>query len=100
MKGISFDEFHYLIESNKLLGEAKWHTSKQIVHLTDSNGEILVDIIGRFKNLQEDFDKICEVLDIQSTSLLQLNVLKSETDYMSYYNSKLKKLSKIFIGKI
>ena len=42
-----------------------WHHKlTQSEHLYDENKNITIDFIGRFENIQEDFDKICKKLKI------------------------------------
>lgn len=38
----------------------KWHIRNQIEHITDKDGNIMVDHIGRFEDLNSEFDLICE----------------------------------------
>jgi len=48
-------------------------------------GEQIVDYIGRFENLQSDFDEICEKLDIPGSTLPHINSTKRQKDWRSYY---------------
>jgi hypothetical protein len=57
------------------------HFQKDFVYAPD--GSQLVDFMGRYENLNQDFKKICERIGIQ-TSLPMLNVSKSRP-YQSYY---------------
>jgi len=50
-----------------------------------NNGKVIVDYIGRFENLQSDFDEICEKLDIPSGTLPHINSTKRQKDWRSYY---------------
>lgn len=50
-------------------------------------GQINVDFVGRFENLQEDFDKICSQIGIPSQTLSTRNKTKRE-HYSSYYNKE------------
>ncbi len=49
-------------------------------------GEQLVDFIGRYENLAEDFEKICSNIGISAT-LPALNVSRTKP-YQEYYNEK------------
>ena len=50
-----------------------------------NNGKVIVDHIGRFENLQSDFDEICEKLDIPGSTLPHINSTKRQKDWRSYY---------------
>jgi hypothetical protein len=59
--------------------------------ITDDNGEIIVDFIGKFENLNSDFQKIGKHIDL-SLELPHLNQSKRKKDYRSYYNKRNKEL--------
>ena len=53
--------------------------------LTDEHGKVIVNFIGRFERLQQDFDVICEKLDIKRQLLPSIN--KTQHDpYWKYYD--------------
>lgn len=54
--------------------------------LTDQQGNILVNFIGRFENLEDDFRQICERLN-RSAALPRLKS-SQRGDYRDYYNSE------------
>jgi hypothetical protein len=55
-------------------------------HLCDGSGKVLVDYVGRFESLDEDFQRICSSMGI-SAKIEHLN--KSEhADYRSYYDDE------------
>lgn len=41
--------------------------------LYDRQGNLLVDFVGRFESLQQDFDRVCERLDIKESRLPHRN---------------------------
>ncbi|MBT8052304.1 MAG: sulfotransferase family protein [Gammaproteobacteria bacterium] len=49
------------------------HVMPQYDMLHDRQGNLLVDFIGRFESLQQDFDRICERLDIADSRLPHRN---------------------------
>src|SRR5210317_729274 len=49
------------------------HVMPQYDMLHDNDGNLLVDYIGRFESLQDDFDRICEKLDIPVSRLPHRN---------------------------
>ena len=61
----------------------------QLEFLVDSRGEFLLDYIGRFENLAEDFAEICEHLQV-SVELPHINRSQHE-DYRSYYTDATRK---------
>ena len=60
----SFKEFltHHLDDSN-------WAMQPQLDWITDAQGLIPLDCIGRFENLQDDFAKVCHALGIEDVNL-------------------------------
>jgi len=56
---------------------------QQIEWITDNNGEILVDSIYRFENLQADFKKICKQIG-KNVTLPHLKATKRD-HYRAYY---------------
>ena len=60
----------------------------QLDWITDEAGKVLVDFVGRFENLAEDFAQVCERLD-RDAELPHLK--KSQrTSYRDYYDEKTK----------
>ncbi len=53
--------------------------------LYDEKGNLLVDYVGKFENLQEDFNLICEKLNLQSIELPVTNT-SIHRFYKEYYN--------------
>ena len=53
--------------------------------------ELLLDFVGKFENLQEDFDKVCKIIDIPSQKLNIVNTSKHE-HYTKYYNEDTKNM--------
>lgn len=57
----------------------------QLDYLSDEEGNVLVDFIGKFENLQLDYAHIMKQLNIPSASLQHLNKFEHK-DYRSYYS--------------
>ena len=60
--------------------------------ITDEKGNILVDYIGKFENLQEEFNVICKMLKIPPLDLPHTNNSSSTESYQKYYTPSLKEL--------
>ena len=73
----------------------EWRVSKEMVvqkrFISDNRGNIIVDFVGRYENLQADFQKICAKLGIASEALPHLN-RSDRRDYRQYYNERTKNL--------
>lgn len=74
-----------------IIYQAKRHDAHQIHMLADKNGEIQMDFIGRFENLQEDWNYICDKIGIANKHLSHRKKAV-KVDYNDYYNDKNKKL--------
>ncbi|RLA53820.1 MAG: hypothetical protein DRR42_03710 [Gammaproteobacteria bacterium] len=59
----------------------------QVDWLTDLEGNNLVDFVGRFENLHNDWHIICEKINRQGAKLPHVKK-SSKTDYRSYYNTE------------
>jgi hypothetical protein len=49
------------------------HVMPQYEMLYDRDGKLLVDFVGRFENLQQDFDRVCEKLGFEDSLLPHRN---------------------------
>ncbi len=68
----------------------KGATKLQKDMLVDENGEFLVDYIGRFETLSDDFNQVCQHLTLEA-SLPVLNTSKHKR-YTDYYNDTTRQL--------
>lgn len=95
---LSFSEF---LEQPKDLNPAeRWHSTTQLFHITDENGNIMADFIGRFENLQEDVNRVCEKCGIKKSQLPHMNKTEHK-HYTKYYDDKTREIvAKKFKGDI
>ena len=61
----------------------------QIDYVVDNNDKFIVDFIGRFENLAEDFCYICNILGL-NVELPEHNI-SAHDDYKSYFNDQQRK---------
>lgn len=62
----------------------------QLHYIADEQRKIMVDYVGRFENLDEDFLKICLRIKIQPRKLLRVRASKRR-DYRDYFDAGFKK---------
>lgn len=55
-------------------------------YLKDLSGKIVVDFIGRYERLQDDFDQVCERLRVRKKTLPHKRQAKDRDDYRRYYD--------------
>ena len=65
--------------------------------VTDDSGKIIVDFIGRYENLSEDFQTICDKLKIDA-SLPHANKSQRKT-YQQYYDSSYQKAHRKMLSR-
>jgi len=63
--------------------------------LKDHNGNLGVDFIGKFENLDDDFSKVCEITGIDKKPLSRHN-RSSHKPYREYYNTDVRNI----VGRI
>ncbi|NES19104.1 MAG: sulfotransferase family protein [Symploca sp. SIO3E6] len=84
-----FEEYlEWVIKTKNPFPKGATKLQKDII--TDKNGDIIVDFVGRYENLVQDFDRVSQVLDLQ-VSLPHLNN-SGHKDYRSYYNATTRQL--------
>ena len=64
--------------------------AQQIDFIGDRDRNLLVDYVGRYENIQEDLDCICNRLHISPLQLKKRNISKMRpgSDYRSFYDSE------------
>ena len=69
----------------------------QLDWLTDQDDKLAIDFIGKFENLNQDFDKICDRIGRVST-LEHLHRSKRKS-YRDYYNDETADIIRTFYQK-
>ncbi len=103
-----FYNFKYFVMKHlekKIWKKKYWFIGPQYEYLYDHNGNILVDFVGKFENLQTDFNHVCNNINIPETKLPHINssnsnILniflnsvqreKSKDHYSDYYDKESK----------
>ena len=60
--------------------------------IADERGNVLVDFVGRFENLDADFRTICRKIGIEAQALPHENSSANRRDYRSYYTDETRAL--------
>jgi hypothetical protein len=68
--GPTFDEFVKNCTEKQWMGNGYYSfTFNQLRYLTDKNGEVLVDFIGRFENFAQDISHVFDMLGLEASEL-------------------------------
>jgi len=59
--------------------------------ISDEHGEVIVDYVGQFENLQQAWDDICDRLGRERSTLPHVKK-SSRTDFRDYYDSETRKI--------
>jgi chondroitin 4-sulfotransferase 11 len=83
----------FVLDFHNTEGPEIYHTSKytQWKFITDDNNNVIVDFVGRFDNIEEDFKKVQLMNGVKEKDLISLPHLnKSKHDFWkTYYNDDL-----------
>ena len=63
-----------------------------IDYMVNLDGSLLIDYIGRFENLEEDWGEVCEQIGIPKAELPRKRISQGRSDYREYYDDELAEL--------
>ncbi len=89
--GMPFKEFIKVI--SKIPDEkSDPHFRSQYKFLTNNEGKLLTEFIGKFENLEKGYEKICEIMGIKNPPKLKHERKSKRKNYREYYDEETKKL--------
>ena len=89
--GMSFDEFVRVVE--KITdSDAESHFRSQCTFITNIGGNLIVDFIGRFENLEKDFEQVSRRIGLPECRLEKLMTSSRRSDYREYYDEETKRI--------
>ncbi|MEX0919953.1 MAG: sulfotransferase family 2 domain-containing protein [Candidatus Pacearchaeota archaeon] len=68
------------------------HFRSQYKFLTNNEGNLFTEFIGKFENLEKDYKKICEIMGIKNPPKLKHERKSKRKNYRKYYDEETKKL--------
>ena len=80
-KHIPFKVFVMNTLQEELWKSKYWFVGPQNQYICDKQGNFIVDFIGRFESLQEDFNHICTNVGLMPTKLPHVNASKKSMQY-------------------
>jgi chondroitin 4-sulfotransferase 11 len=71
------------------------HIRSQYTFITTKRGDVPINYIGKFENLEKDYKKVCEKICVNNPpNLSKENKSNRNKDYRKYYDEEIKKLVK------
>jgi hypothetical protein len=64
-------------------------------YILNMQGQVIVDFIGRYETLEEDFALVCQTLKIPALKLPEKRKAQARKDYRHYYNDDLAELVRV-----
>lgn len=84
-----FEEYlEWVVETKNPFSKGATKLQKEMI--TDKEGRLIVDFVGRYETLSKDFEYVCQKINLKSV-LPHLNS-SGNRNYRSYYNEKTKQL--------
>lgn len=70
--------------------EADEHFRSQYTFLSNRDGQIAIDFVGRFETLERDFAAVCRQFGLPSTKLPRVQAARTRVNYADYYDSDMR----------
>lgn len=89
-----FKTFLFSYYKDKIFEERFWFVGPQSDFIYDPKGKLLVDFVGRFEDLQNDFNQVCRKIGIPLAQLSHINKSTDEKNatvfkcYQDYYDQE------------
>ena len=89
MSNKDIDEFIYALENRSFARSIlSWqHFSPQYPYITDLDGRILVDFIGKVETIKTDFEYVCSQLNIRAD--LPHHNRNNHSDFLTHFNDRM-----------
>jgi len=88
-RATTFEEFLLSCDEEVVEDDGcKWIYRNQLEYLTDSTGKLLVDFVGRFETLEQDFASVAQRIPLSPTQLPHVN-RSHHGQYVEYYTPAL-----------
>jgi hypothetical protein len=68
------------------------HTRAQVEFVTDAEGKVAVDFVGRFESLAEDFQEVCRRAGIHKQLPHKKKSHRNDRDYRRYYDDATRRI--------
>tara|TARA_B110000444_G_scaffold252966_1_gene283054 strand:- start:5558 stop:6121 length:564 start_codon:yes stop_codon:yes gene_type:complete len=85
MENYTFEEYVHAFNEGKRIS---WFNPDFLSWMTDDEGNVLMDFVGRFEKLQEDFDYVCDQIKIPKQELPHHVKTEDRLHYTEYYNQE------------
>lgn len=89
-QGVTKEKFkHWLLKGNTSFSNNRLQERPQLYWINDENGNSLIDFIGKFENLQHDFNKLCDILNIKISTLPTMRTSIRSKNYSDFYDHEM-----------
>tara|TARA_A200000159_G_C7326481_1_gene341214 strand:+ start:721 stop:1323 length:603 start_codon:yes stop_codon:yes gene_type:complete len=95
LKDLSFKEFILNLEYYFKNFAYEYHDVSLCDYLVNKEGEIIVDFVGRLENFQDDFNKVCDNINMPNLTLphaMKSSNSSNEKNYIKQYDDETRKI--------